>query len=143
MSNMLIYVYQICPHALCWSRPGKLGSVGGDSGRGGPGRKEIPSSSEVSGREVEACSRCYFLRSFRENLPGGHLFSFYRRGRSPWKSEIQVIMCVCDGVGAGTVEFISYTFPVPWTELRVTLRATLFYEGLRKGTSLLLPKYLV
>lgn len=90
MSNMLIYVYQICPHALCWSRPGKLGSVGGDSGRGGPGRKEIPSSSEVSGREVEACSRCYFLRSFRENLPGGHLFSFYRRRRSPWKSEIQV-----------------------------------------------------
>lgn len=33
MSNMLIYVYQICPHAPWWSRPSELGSVGGDLGR--------------------------------------------------------------------------------------------------------------
>lgn len=43
MSNMLIYVYQICPHALWWSGSGKLSSVGGVLGRGSQGRKEIPS----------------------------------------------------------------------------------------------------
>lgn len=83
MSNMLIYVYQICPHTLWWSGPGKLSSVGGESGRGSQRRKEIPSFSEASGWVAEACSRCYFLKSFGEKLPGGHLFPFYGKGKKP------------------------------------------------------------
>lgn len=42
---MLIYVYQICPHALSvWSRPGKLSSVGGDSRRAVKEGRKFPHS---------------------------------------------------------------------------------------------------
>lgn len=83
---MLIYVYQICPHALWWSRPGNRGSVGGESRRVVKAGRKFPHLQKRLEGMAEACSSCYFLRSFGEKLPRGHLFPFYNSG----KSKIQV-----------------------------------------------------
>lgn len=73
MSNMLIYVYQICPVLYAgadWALWVETGWGAEEEGR------KFPHLQKRLEGMAEACSSCYFLGSFGEKLPRGHLLLF-------------------------------------------------------------------
>ena len=73
MSNMLIYVYQICPVLYAgadWALWVETGWGAEEEGR------KFPHLQKRLEGMAEACSSCYFLGSFGETLPRGHLLLF-------------------------------------------------------------------
>lgn len=81
MSNMLIYVDQICPHAPCAGL-----ALWVETGEGGEGRKEFPSFSEAPGRHGFSLQQLLHSEVLWRKMPRGHLFPFYSRGKSTPKS---------------------------------------------------------
>lgn len=114
MSNMLIYVYQICPSTPQCSGPGKLSSVGGESGRGSQGRKEIPSSSEASGRGGWSLQQMLLSEVLWRKVAWRTSVPFLRWREETIRSEIWVSW--------GNVSTLAAPASVGlWTGLRVTL----------------------